>query len=366
MSSSFRALIIGGGFTGLTVARHLAKHASVTLVDPNVFALFSPRLIDALAGTCREKNIRCPHAVIAKRCGYTFIQGTVSAVDHAERRATIDASKPQSISYDTLVFAQGAETHFFALENRSHVYPLKTWEHLIAIEEQLRKASELSHPRIAIVGGGPTGIETAIAVHERLLALGKSSDQRSITVYQAATQILPGFLPTTVNQSKQVCANLRINIQEGAAIKAVGAGKLLIDQREPVAADLVLWASGVKPVQVHSLAPKDDRGNLLPNHFLQLSQNAFAGGDAILLKDGQLIVPKNAQTAMHMGALIAKNVLREYRNQSLLPYRYRSPGVVLWLGQTSIGDLFGCSIHSRLLTWVRSAFYRLRWHQLTH
>lgn len=366
MSSPFRVLIIGGGFTGLTVAQELAKHAQVTLVDPNECALFTPRLVDALAGTCREADIRCPHVTLAQRCGYNFIRGTVTAVDHAVRCVTIQTNRPQTMNYDTIVFAQGAETNFFALEGREHVYPLKTWEHLLAIEERLRVVSGLAHPRIAIVGGGATGIEAAVAIHERLQALGKSAPHRTITVYQAATQILPGFLPATIAGCKRLFADLNILIQEQTAVTSAQQGGLTLETQCVVAADLVIWASGIKPNQVHSLAPKDDRGNLLPNHSLQLSPHAFAGGDTILFKDGQLTVPKNAQTAMNMGALIAKNILREHQGRPLRSYRYFSPGVMLWLGKTSTADLYHFSFTSPLFTWIRSLFYKLRWYQLTH
>lgn len=366
MSSSLRVLIIGGGFTGLTVAQELAKHVQVTLVDPNECALFTPRLVDALAGACREADLRTPHTTLAQRCGYTFVRGTVTAVDHAQRCATVQSSNSHTVEYDTIVFAQGAETNFFALEGREHVYPLKTWEHLLAIEERLRAVSRLAHPRIAIVGGGATGIEAAVAIHERLRALGKDPSHRTVTVFQAAAQILPGFLPATIARCRSLFADLNILIQEQSVVTSAQAAGLTLASQGAVAADLVIWASGVKPNFVHSLASKDDRGNLLPNHFLQLSAHAYAGGDTILFKDGQLTVPKNAQTAMNMGALIAKNILREHQGRRLRPYRYFSPGVMLWLGHTSIADLYHLSFASPLFTWIRSLFYKLRWHQLTH
>lgn len=358
-------LIIGGGFTGLTAAQILAKSAAVTLVSPEEYALFTPRLVDALASTCREEDLRASHTSLAQRHGYTFFRGTVKAVDHAARRATLQASETHTISYDAVVFSQGAETNFFALEGREHVYPLKTWEHLLAIEERLRALSALPHPAIAIVGGGATGIEAAVAIHERLQALGKPLTERSITVYQASSQILPGFLPATITSCKRLLATLRISVQEQSAVTSAHAEHIVIEGQAPITSDLTLWASGVKPNTVQSALPKDDRGNLLPDHFLRLSAHAYAGGDTVLFKDGQLTIPKNAQTAMNMGALIAKNILREHQGRPLVCYRYRSPGVMLWLGRSSIADILGVSLHSAVFTWLRAIFYRIRWYQIT-
>jgi NADH dehydrogenase len=365
MSSSFHVLVIGGGFTGLTVAQKLAKTTRVTLVSPEEYALFTPRLVDALAGTCAESEVRHSHLLLAERHGYTFLRGSIASLDHDARRAFFADPQRAPIAYDAVVCAQGAETNFFTLSGKEHVYPLKTWDHLVAIEERLRIISSLPHPKVVIVGGGATGIEAAIAIHERLGALGVSQERRDITVVQSAPQILPGFLPSTVEQTKRLFQTRGIIIRERTAALGAAVGTLQLEHDESLSVELCLWASGVKPSTISNTSPTDERGNLLPNHFLQLAPGMYAGGDTILYKCGQVIVPKNAQTAMQMGARIAENVLREQAGLPLKPYTYRSPGVMLWLGRTSIADLFGSSFASPLFTWMRSIFYRLRWYQIT-
>ncbi len=358
-------MIIGGGFTGLTAAQILAKSAAVTLVSPEEYALFTPRLVDALAGACAESDVRHSHLLLAQRHGYTFLRGSIASIDHQARKAFFTDPQRAALSYDAVVCAQGAETNYFSLTGKEHVFPLKTWDHLVAIEERLRVISALPHPQIVIVGGGATGIEAAIAVHERLIALGVAPERRTITVVQSAPQILPGFLPATVERTKRLFLERGITLRERTAATSVQPSELTLEHGETLPADLCLWASGVKPSPIANTSPMDERGNLLPNHYLQLAPQMYAGGDTILYKCGQMIVPKNAQTAMQMGARIAENILREHAQRPLRPYTYRSPGVMLWLGNTSIADLFGWSFASPLFTWMRSLFYRLRWYQIT-
>lgn len=368
--SSFHILIIGGGFTGLEVARRLSRQPNtrITLIDTQSHALFTPRLVDALAGFIPEREYHLPHAEIAARRGYTFIQGLVTHLDPAKKEVTVSLgeSQEQTIAFDASVCALGARTAFFGLKGQEHVYPLKTWNQLLALEEKLRETANTTHPRIAVVGGGATGVEAAVALHERLTALGCPIGKRAIEIYQAAPQILPGFLPATVKRAADELERCGINIHTNATVVEARAHSLLFKSGDEHAADLILWAPGV---EANSLAathlPHDDRGALLPDHNLRVTSGIFAGGDIITLREGQRTVPKNAQTAMKMGAHIAHNILRERTGKSLRSFAYRSPGVMLWLGRTSIADMFGLSLPSSFFTFLRDLFYRFRWWQLT-
>ncbi len=368
--SSFRVLILGGGFTGLTVARRLAKASSVrtTLVSESSHALFTPRLVDALAQTCSEQLMHVPHRTIAERAGYAFLEARILHVDTASRTVFLEtASGTTTESYDTLVCALGAETAFFELKGTEHMFPLKTWEHLLAVEERLRLVIQKPHPRLAVVGGGPVGVETAVALHMRLVRLGVPQDKRTITIYQAGPQLLQGFLPKTVEKSAAFLAARGIDVVCGSPVKEAHAHSLVLQDGRTEPSDLTIWASGVKarsiPFEGHP--PHEQAGALVPDHHLRLLPHVFAGGDVITYKTRQMVVPKNAQTAVNMGKLIATNVLREAAKEPLLSFTYHSPGVLLWLGRTAIADLYGRSLASPLFAIARSLLYRLRWWELT-
>ncbi len=367
----FRVLILGGGFTGLEAARRLAAQPdlSVTVVDPESHALFTPRLVDALARACRESDLRIPHATLAERHGYDFIQGKAAHLDEAQKTVDIErvgnAEKMQA-SYDALICAYGASTAFYGTPGQEHAFPLKTWEHLLRLEERVAQAVRRAEPlRFSIIGGGATGIEAACALDLRLRALGHAPETRSITVFQAGPQILPGFLPKTVERAHAHLAASRIDVRLMTPVSRLLPDGLETKDGERVPATLVLWAAGVRPNHVDGdTAEHSPTTDLMTDHALRVRPNVFAGGDVIQLKDGQRMIPKNAQTALKMGALIAQNVLRERAGKRLRSFRYRSPGVMLWLGTTAITDLLGRSLPSRAFVWIRNLFYWLRWRQI--
>ncbi len=272
----------------------------------------------------------------------------------------------EDLPYDTLVCAYGASTAFYGTEGKEYAFPFKTWQHLIRVEARVAETVRRQGPlRFAIIGGGATGIEAACALDLRLQALGHAPETRTITIFQAGPQILPGFLPKTVARTHAYLAARQIETRLATPVKRVFAEGLETRAGEEVAANLVLWAAGVQPNRVEGdMAQDAPKAEMTPDHTLRVRSHIYAGGDVIQLKDGQRIVPKNAQTAMKMGALIAENILRERAGKPLTSFRYRSPGVMLWLGKTAITDLFGWSLPSRAFVWVRELFYKVRWWQM--
>lgn len=367
---SFRILILGGGFTGLEAARRLAVQANVTVtvVDPESHALFTPRLVDALAQDCREADLRTPHTALAERHRYHFVQGCAQEINDKEKTVLVNGTDGtnQTIPYDTLVCAYGASTNFYKTEGKEFALPFKTWDHLLRVETKLGGLARGKAPlRIAIIGGGATGIEAACALDLRLKALGRGVRDRTITIFQAGPQIVPGFLPKTVERTHALLKELGITVRLATPVKRLLADGLETQNSEHVTADLILWAAGVRPNQVDGDTAADSPTTEMGTDYtLRVRPHVFAGGDVIQLKDGQQSVPKNAQTALKMGASIAENIMRERAGKPLACFRYRSPGVMLWLGKTAITDLFGFSLPSRAFVWVRKLFYRLRWRQM--
>jgi len=76
---SKRIVIVGAGFVGLLTARKLARmchaDAQIFLVDPKPRFVFTPWLVDVLAGDLSMDEITHPLAEIASRDGFTFVQG---------------------------------------------------------------------------------------------------------------------------------------------------------------------------------------------------------------------------------------------------------------------------------------------------
>ncbi len=367
---SYHVLILGGGFTGVEVARRLSSRTDieVTLVNPESHALFTPRLVDALAQACSESDLRFAHKEIATKHGYTFIHGRAISIDQKKKRVILEEAnkKQQTLSYDALVCAYGGETNFYQLKGKEQTLPFKTWEHLLALEEQLQPLVRQRKPiHAAVIGGGATGIEIAFALDRRLALLGCKQNRRTISIFQAGPQILPGFLPKTIHKVTTLLKERKMDLFLSTPVTSIDSHQLITQQGDVLDADLVIWAAGIQATTVDgALSSQDGRGAIVVDHTLRLSPGVFAGGDVIQFRDKQQIIPKNAQTALKMGAIIAKNILREREQKPLHSFHYHSFGVLLWLDQTAAIDLFHMSWSSPLIVWLRHQLYTQKWKKI--
>src|SRR5213075_1158517 len=81
------------------------------------------------------------------------------------------------ISYDYLVFALGAEVNFFGTSGvAEHAFPMYTLADAVRLKDHLLNRGEAADRdpslvsegalNVVVVGGGPTGVETAGAIAE--------------------------------------------------------------------------------------------------------------------------------------------------------------------------------------------------------
>src|SRR5438034_7577209 len=93
-----RVVIVGGGFGGLHLVRHLEKRlrpgeAEVTLIDRNNFHLFTPLLYQVATGELPPHAVAYPLRVPLARHGFRFVRAEVAGIDLAAR--VVDTSGGQ-------------------------------------------------------------------------------------------------------------------------------------------------------------------------------------------------------------------------------------------------------------------------------
>lgn len=375
-------IVIGGGFVGVPTARRLAKAGhKVTLINPADRFLFTPRLIDALAGVGNPATWTEPLTAIAARDGFTFLQATVTDIDRKTQHVTCVDSQGGShkLPYGAVVMSPGAKTNFYNIPGaETHATCLKSLEDVEKIHQKLQASLQLAindkRPiarerllSIIVVGAGPSGVESAVAIKEKLNALCAAEDASlckliRVTIIQAAPQILPGFPLRLARKAERILKRSGITVSTHDPVKEVRADGVMTTNLGFLPASMVVWCAGImpSPLPIRPEVHRDPQGNILVDRSLRVDTHLFAAGDAVLYKENDLIIPKNAQTAMLMASSLATNVHRVMRDRNTKPFHYVSHGTIIWLGRTGILNIKGFIFQSRFVPLLRHIFYLLR------
>ena len=378
-------IVAGGGFAGtiaaIRIAKHLQNKVTVTLIDPEDHFFFTPRVIDLLAlNSLPASRFSLSFADLAQRHGFTFLQGEVHRVDRAKQLVAIKLSnkKNSSLTYHSLVLAQGAQTTTFGLPGAdAYALPLKTeadvtriHEHINACLEQAmritKKPERCSWLSFTTVGGGPSGVEGAIAIaaHVRNQLTAHAPhllEEVSFTLIQGGPQILPGFPLSLIEGVGHELANQGINTLLGDQVAAIYEDRVETTSGNVLATHTVLWAAGIIacPIPTDPILA-EERGYLTVDRYLKAAPHIFAAGDIVNYKEHNMVIPKNAQTAMRMGRILADNVIQEFKHKKLRPFTYFSKGNIIALGETGFMDVRLFTFKTRFASFLRNLFYTLR------
>lgn len=107
-----RVLIVGGGWGGLSAARHLrevAPELEVVLIEKNTSFWSHPLSNKWLVGLADVRHLEHDYLAAARAGGYTFIRGEVSAIERDKRRIVTEQG---FLDYDWLILAIGIRYDF--------------------------------------------------------------------------------------------------------------------------------------------------------------------------------------------------------------------------------------------------------------
>ena len=362
-----KLLIIGGGFAGLECARRLANDArfEITLVDRANYHLFQPLLYQvataSLAGPDIARSIR---QILADAKNVTVLMDEISEIRPGERQAT--GTSGTVYAYNYLLLAAGARTGYFGHDEwEKTTLGLKSLSDAQNIRRtvlsNLERAEITTDPderrrlmTIAIVGGGPTGVELAGAfadlVHRTLKSNFRRIDTSKLRVIliEGSPEILEAYDSDQSEYARQRLQKLGVEVRTNTRVTDVREGELHFTDGSILESAAIIWAAGVaaSPLTRSLGVPTDRGGRITPEPDLSVPGHPeiFAAGDLVVMKDSDdKPVPGVAPAALQMGGHVA-NVLREElrleksrhaaRKHELRPrFRYRDKGMMAIIGK---------------------------------
>jgi NADH dehydrogenase len=355
MKIKSKIIVVGGGFAGIEIVKHLDRsNFDILLIDKINHHQFQPLFYQVAAAQLDPSSISFPLRSVFKNNKHVQIRLTeVIGID--EKKSKINTTIGD-FAYDYLILAIGCETNFFGNNDiRKHAYSLKSIydaimirNHMLQIFEQILSAKEeekKSMLNLVIVGGGPTGVELAGAFAEIkknvLLELYQGVDFSKFKII-----LLEGTKFTLNNMSLDAKVASRKYLEEmGVAVLTETFvnnydGEILtLKNGDTIKTKTVIWAAGVIGNKINGLSDQCVVvGNRIKvNSINQVigSGNIFAIGDIAYMETTKYPKghPQLANVAIGQARHLAKNFNKRFNGEKTSDYEYRDFGSMATIGK---------------------------------
>jgi len=397
-------VIVGGGAGGLELARRLGakygrKRHDIILVERNRTHIWKPLLHEVAAGSLDANLDEVGYRSHCHRWGYRYFFGSLESIDREARQVVLaplldeDGSEligRHAIRYDYLVIAVGSLSNDFGtpgvrenclfLDDRAGAdrFRNRLLDHCLRVSRAMSVDPAVdAHVRIAIVGGGATGVELAAELYNSAAALKYyglevfDESRLEITLIEAGPRILPALPERLAAAAHAELEALGVSVRCGLRVTEARAHAIVTDSGT-IEADLLVWAAGVKASPLlATLGLETNRNNqLVVRETLQttLDDRVLAIGDCCSCTPAgaKAPVPPRAQAAHQMATMAFANLVRLMDGRPLRPFVYHDHGSLVSLSRFStVGSLMGnliggrMAIEGRLARLVYTSLYRM-------
>ncbi|MEO0463074.1 MAG: NAD(P)/FAD-dependent oxidoreductase [Pseudomonadota bacterium] len=408
-------VVVGGGAGGLELVRRLGskfgrKDHDIILVDKNPSHIWKPLLHEVAAGSLDANLDEVGYRGHCHKWGYRFFQGTLSGIDREHRAIHIAAVLDEdgseliaghTIRYDYLVLAVGSisndfgvagvKDHAIYLDSREQAdrFRTKLLNHCLRVSRAMMVDPQAdAQVRVAIVGGGATGVELAAELYNAAGALRHyglevfDESRLKVTLLEAGERILPALPERLSNAARLELENLGVEVRTHTQVIKARRGLILTRDDDAIRADLIVWAAGVKGAPfLATLGLETNRNNQIKvRDTLQTLEDdrIFALGDcASYVPEGeQRPIPPRAQAAHQMADTVFHNLKRvmvnakrraaEKPEKPLKTFAYHDNGSLVSLSRFStVGSLMGnlvggaMAVEGRLARFIYTSLYSM-------
>lgn len=316
-------LILGGGYGGLRVTQRLIaqlpQDIHITVVDRQPYHSLKTEYYALAAGTESDAAIRVKfpehHQVTVKF-------GEVTDIRLEEKRVVLQNN--EALQYDYLVIGLGCVDKYHGVPGAAeHTFSIQSMD---ATRKTYQALSTVpANGKVAIVGGGLSGVELASELRE-------SRADLTVQIYDRGESILSPFPEKLRQYVRTWFAEHQVDLIHKANITKVEPG-ILYNHDQPVELDAIVWTAGIQAHHLVQALPveHDTMGRvvLTPHHYIEKFPEVFVVGDCASLPHAP-----SAQLAEGQGDQIAA-VLLALLNGKELPQlsKIKLKGVLGSLGK---------------------------------
>ena len=370
-------VILGAGFAGLYAAKGLADApVRVTVVDRRNHHLFQPMLYQVATAALNPSDIASPiRSVLRSQKNTEVLLAEATEVEVDQRRVRL--SDGGCLGYDYLIVGTGAHHSYFGHEEWEPLAPgLKSLEDALEIRRRVLLAFELAEREpdpvkrhayltFVIVGGGPTGVETAGAVAEvRRYALRRDFRQidpgeATVMLLEGGPRLLPSYPPELSEKAKLDLRRLGVEVRTETLVTDIQPGWVRA-AGWTIPTRTVVWAAGntASSLLKSLAAPLDRVGRAIvePDCTIPGHPEVFVLGDAAAFnhQEGGTL-PGICPVAIQMGQYTARTVAGDVAGRPRRAFRYWDKGQLAVVGRgRAVADIWRLHFSGFIawLTWI--------------
>ncbi len=314
-----KVVIVGGVAGGATAAariRRLNENAEIVVFERSGYISYAncglPYYIGGVIEDPEDLTLQTPESFFSRFRIHMKVHHEVTAI-HPDRKTVsvknLESGESFEESYDKLLLSPGAKPVWPDLPgmDSDKLFTLRTVEDTLRIKEFVDR----QRPKSAVmVGGGFIGLEVA----ENLRELGMA-----VTIVQRPKQLMNPFDADMASFIHSEVRKHGVKLALGYSVEGFaekdGGMDVLLKDREPIHADMVVLAIGVTP---ESSLAKDAglalgmKGSILVNDRMETSvPDIYAVGDAVQVKHyvtGENALIALAGPANKQGRIAADNI----------------------------------------------------------
>jgi NADH dehydrogenase len=383
-----RILILGGGFAGAYVAKHLEKKLGassdykIVVVSKENFVLFTPMLHEVAGSDVSSSDIVQPLRKMLHNAHVGIAE--VEAIDLAGKRVRVthhNTASSYDISYDQLVLALGAVTSFHHLPGlEEYALTMKTLGDAIVLRNRIIDALELADNlpdetacskalTVVVAGGGFAGIETAGAANDFLregLKFYPHLKERMIrvVVVHPLDHVLPELGPSLGHYAQKKLTKRGVEIRLNTKVTGYDGHEVTLDNGDKIATRMLIWTAGITPAPALSkLACGLQGGRVVTDDCFRVPNwpGVWALGDCALVPDplnpGKFY-PPTAQHAIRQAAVLAENIAATLHGRQPRPFKFKILGQLAAIGhRTGVAQILGMKFSGFLAWWLWRGIY---------
>lgn len=308
-------LMVGGGHAHLYCLRQLVleglQDVHIALISPSRFQYYSGMFSGFAEAFYELEEIRIDLQKLSEKAGIDFIEDRIVHIN-PDNKEMIGA-KGQVYTYDAASFDIGSET---AVPNE--------WKDLVSsvkpnfrFSETVTSFRESLFP--AVVGGGASGVELALAV----LAWRKRHGYSENVILASSSPLLAAQGKHISKKIEAIAKRKGLQVLSSQTVNNIDEQSFTTSSGHVYHRSEILWLTGPASAALfrNSKLPIDSSGFLLLNEFLQSDAypSIFGAGDCASIKSYPSLA-KNGVYAVRQGPLLWGNLKSFLFNQPLKPF----------------------------------------------